>query len=122
MDLTSVLPPDPEREGWHWLQTPTHGPVLCLWRQYEGRQGDWRWHYQGDQDISPAALEVCEYRYVGRAVPPAEVAQLRTALRDALREMEYLTRQLAARGLPGMPGDTVDRVMDAARAALAPAS
>lgn len=41
------------------------------------------------------------------------------ALRALLCEAGYLCDQLAARGLPGCKGDTVDRAMDAARAALA---
>lgn len=49
----------------------------------------------------------------------ARVAVLEGALKDALYEMGYLTQQLADRGLRGAPGDTVDRVMAAARAALA---
>lgn len=67
------LPPGgaAKERGWHWLRTPSHGPVLCLWAEHAGREGDWRWHYEGGHDISDASLVVSEWRYVAPAVPPA---------------------------------------------------
>ena len=47
--------------------------------------------------------------------------ELLAALKALHHEAGHLCKQLAARGLPGVPGDTVDRVMEQARAAIAKA-
>lgn len=52
----------------------------------------------------------------------AAAPELVEALQSLLRESVFLCQQLAARGLPGVKGDTVDNVMEAARAAIAKAT
>lgn len=83
-DTWDGRPVNPDQRGWHWLKTPHHGPDLCLWSEHGGYAGNWRWHYEGGHVISSAAIEVCEYRYLGPALEPAQVTRLVEALEGYL--------------------------------------
>lgn len=55
----------------------------------------------------------------GRPTSISGVKELRKALEDTRRELWHCAKQLAAHGQPGSPGDSVDRALAAADAALA---
>ena len=92
-DIEQSLCEPPEHlrrvDDWHWLKTPTHGPVLCKWKEHQGRKDDWRWHYENGGDISDAAIEVCEWTYVGRVPSPADLTRLVEAAREIVDALEY---------------------------------
>lgn len=62
---------------------------------------------------------------IAREVPPEfgpmieAMPELLVALQRLHTETQHLCRQLAARGLPGVKGDTVDQVMAEAKSAIA---
>jgi hypothetical protein len=99
----SGIPPNPERDGWYWLQEsdreiecarwiakPFLGDSRGRW-EMAGTEGDWEpyeisnWLY-----IAPALwepYEISNWLYIAPALTPAEVdARVKEARRDALEE------------------------------------
>ena len=95
------VPPNPERDGWHWLVCPLkHDVFPRFWRAAgEAQNCRWaaKWLYSRN-DWNPK-----ECTYLGPALTPAEVeARVAQARRDALEE--------AARAMNPMLRSMISRV------------
>ena len=78
------LPANPERDGWHWLQTPQSPEVL--WWDFD------RWViYRGeDRGVGSPRWAALRYVYLGPCLTPAEVSERERAAyaagAEAMRE------------------------------------
>ena len=97
----SGIPPNPERDGWYWLQESDREIECARWiaKPFLGDSRG-RWQMAGTEgDWEP--YEISNWRYIAPALTPAEmVARVAQAKRDALEEAE-----LAAENEPEPEGD-----------------
>ena len=86
----AVLPPDPEKSGWHWLD-PTHSPPRPMfWEKKE-----FLWMDRGHKH-RPTDSALRRYRCVAPVDPPGTGA----ALDEARAEVVRLREALAAKQTP----------------------
>lgn len=80
------VPMNPERDGWHWLETPDGERAPYEWRSAgECERGRWPsyWVSQGED-----CWEAPACKYLGPVLTPDEA----TALQKRVAELEVLTR------------------------------
>lgn len=96
----SVLPPEPNKDGSHWLGYHDE-EIVVDWRSYEHAPhgGFWRIAWLGNGNVGPVLAEASGYHYL-RPVPT--VAQLNAAdhaqreADDAIAEMQARIEELEA--------------------------
>ena len=88
----AVLPPDPEKSGWHWLTKEGDQPQLGFWMSeprisFAGDAGTWIIHmgYYGTSMVGGIG-----YRYVAPVDPPGTA----TALDEARAEVARLRQEI----------------------------
>ena len=94
-DAWDGVPPNPEKEGWHWLRRRTGGaPEPWLWSDMDGGEGDFQWCEEcGDGDPGTTTRW---FEYLCPCLTPTEHRAL-LAERDAMeRTDEMLRREIEA--------------------------
>jgi hypothetical protein len=123
------VPMNPERDGWHWVDSRAHGLHALEWNSmWRGSACGW-WHGSTSADTPSEFATLRDLRYLGPCHTPAEVAAMLAKAEQ--RGMERAAKMLSARadaidaqGLPHTRGMTNRRAVfrqaaAAIRAALA---
>jgi len=83
----SGIPPNPERDGWYWLQESDREIECARWiaKPFLGDSRG-RWEITGTED-DWEPYEISNWRYIAPALTPAEVdVRVKQAKRNALEE------------------------------------
>ena len=86
----AVLPPDPEKSGWHWLRCPNPEYLnVAEWHAAEDFHPTWTMIWK-DGVYEPADLAAAGYAYACPVDPPGTA----TALADARAEVARLRQEI----------------------------